>query len=192
MRSVILLLPLALSIAACDRQSQPAPQANANSAANTEAPAEEELTGTLDIEQRGAPAPAAAFQAPDGKSVTLASFRGTPVLVNLWATWCGPCVVEMPTLDALAKRTQGKLKVLTVAQDIKGAAVVDPWFEKRGFEMLEPYLDPENKLGLNYGSGMLPTTILYDAQGKEVWRVVGGMDWDGPRANTLIAPTIGG
>ena len=195
MRSLIWLLPLALGLAGCDRQSSAPPQANAaaNAAAPTApaAPVEEELTGKLDIDQRGSAAPTDSFTAPDGKAVSLQSFRGTPVLVNLWATWCGPCVKEMPTLDALAQRTRGKLVVLTVAQDIKGREVVDPWFAKRGFKMLAPYLDPDNKLGLNYGSGMLPTTILYDAEGKEIWRVIGGMDWDGPRANTLLAEMLG-
>jgi thiol-disulfide isomerase/thioredoxin len=199
LRSLILLLPLGcLALGGCDRQSQTSPQANASaeqastSANETASNAvEEELTGTLDIENRGKAMPSDTFQAPDGKTVRLADFKGKPVLVNLWATWCGPCVKEMPTLDALAQRTRDKLVVLTVAQDSKGGAVVDPWFEKKGFAMLQPYLDPENKLGLNYGSGMLPTTILYDAEGREVWRVVGGMDWNGPRANTLLAATLG-
>lgn len=196
MRPLIVLLPLgALALAACDRQSGTAPQANATMAAAENAAAqaapEPEMTGTLDIANRGKAMPLSKFEAPDGAKVSLATFRGTPVLVNLWATWCGPCVKEMPTLDALAARTKGKLTVLTVAQDAKGSDVVDPWFEKRKFAMLKPYLDPENALGLNYGSGMLPTTILYDAKGKEVWRVIGGMDWNGPRANTLLAATVG-
>jgi thiol-disulfide isomerase/thioredoxin len=196
LRPLIVLLPLgALALAACDRQSASAPQANATAAAaqNAVAPgaAEPEAAGTLDIANRGKAMPLSNFEAPDGAKISLAKFRGAPVLVNLWATWCGPCVKEMPTLDALATRTKGKLTVLTVAQDAKGSDVVDPWFEKRKFAMLKPYLDPENRLGLNYGSGMLPTTILYDAEGKEVWRVIGGMDWNGPRANTLLAATIG-
>lgn len=201
MRSLILLLPLGcLALGGCDRQSRTSPQASANAEsaarpatgdAATAEPAEEELTGTLDIGNRGKPMPSDTFEAPDGKAARLADFKGKPVLVNLWATWCGPCVKEMPTLDALASRTRDKLVVLTVAQDSKGGAVVHPWFEKKGFAMLRPYLDPENRLGLNYGSGMLPTTILYDAQGREVWRVVGGMDWNGARANTLLAATLG-
>lgn len=150
-----------------------------------------QFTGTLDIAQRGTPMPGESFIAPDGGEVTLARFKGKPVLVNLWATWCVPCIKEMPALDALATREAGRLKVLTISQDSKGREVVVPWFEKNRYAQLEPYLDPENKLGLSYASGMLPTTILYDAEGKEVWRVVGGMDWNGPRANTLLAETLG-
>ena len=191
LRSLIWCLPLVL--AGCDRQSPPAPQGD-ESAANAEADASgdakggaAELTGTPDFEQAGTAAPADAFTAPDGSQVTLADFKGKPVLVNLWATWCVPCVREMPTLDALAAREAGRITVLTVAQDLKGKEVVGPWFEKRGFKAIQPYLDPDNKLGIAAGGGMLPTTILYDAAGKEVWRVAGGMDWTGAKASELLA-----
>ncbi len=131
------------------------------------------------------------FTAPDGTKTTLASFKGKPLLVNLWATWCGPCVKEMPSLDRLAGRAGDKLQVLTISQDFQGKAIVAPWWAKRKFAHLQPYIDTENGLGFALGSGMLPTTVLYDAQGREIWRVVGGMDWDGPRANTLLAEVTG-
>lgn len=181
---------LLLLLAACDTESPPAPQAREPAAANAAAPAPApgagpELTGTLDMSQRGKPAPADTFLDPAGKTVSLADFRGRPVLVNLWATWCGPCVREMPTLDALAGRAGGKLKVLTVSQDRAGVDLA-PTFDKGGFTRIERYQDPEQGLGFALGSGMLPTTVLYDAEGREVWRMVGAMDWDGPRANTLL------
>jgi thiol-disulfide isomerase/thioredoxin len=96
----------------------------------------------------------------------------------------------MPTLDKLAQRMDGKLKVLTVSQD---SAEVDiaPVFKERDLKALEPYRDPESALGFAFATGMVPTTVLYDADGKEVWRVVGAMDWDGPRANTLLAEVVG-
>jgi thiol-disulfide isomerase/thioredoxin len=172
-------------IAGCDRQSEPAPQATP--APPAKAP---ELTGTLDISQRGKPAPTDGFLDPDGKPVTLAAFKGTPVLVNLWATWCGPCVREMPTLENIAIRAGDRLKVLTVSQDREGVDIA-PTFAKGGFKRLERYRDPENKLGFAFATGVLPTTVLFDAEGKEVWRVTGGMDWNGPRANTLLAEHIG-
>lgn len=174
-----------LLLAACDTESQPAPQATEQAAAPAAPLPGPEPTGTLDMSQRGKPAPADSFLDPAGKTVSLADFRGTPVLVNLWATWCGPCVREMPTLDALAGRTGEKLKVLTVSQDRAGVDLA-PTFEKGGFQRLERYQDPEQALGFALGSGMLPTTVLYDAEGKEVWRMIGAMDWDGPRANTLL------
>lgn len=188
MRPVIALLLGTLLIGGCDRESAPQPQATAK--AEAPAPKGPELTGTLDISQRGKPAPAEGFLDPAGKPVTLGAFKGKPLLVNLWATWCGPCVAEMPTLENIAVRAGDKLKVLTVSQDREGVDIAKP-FEKGGFTKLERYRDPESKLGFAFATGMLPTTVLYDAEGKEVWRVVGAMDWNGPRANTLLAEFIG-
>ena len=76
--------------------------------------------------------------------------------------------------------------MLTVSQDVEGVDIA-PVFAERGLERLEQYRDNKNELGFAFGTGMLPTTVLYDAEGKEVWRVIGGMDWTGPRANTLLA-----
>ena len=132
------------------------------------------------------------FEGPKGEAVRLADFKGKPLLVNLWATWCGPCVAEMPTLDALAARQKAKLQVIVVSQDMQGHAIVDPWWRGKSFALLQPYVDAEAALGFAFQTGMVPTTVLYDAEGKEVWRVIGAMNWDGPRANTLMAETLGG
>lgn len=182
-------------LAACDKQDSAAPQPNAATAVTgtAGAPAGGEPAGKLDITQRGAAMPGDSFAAPDGKQVTLSDFKGQPLLVNLWATWCAPCVKEMPSLDRLSARTNGKLRVLVVNQDTKRQAA-DPvpiWWAKAKLANLEPYRDAENNLGFAFGGGLLPTTVLYDAQGKEVWRIAGGMDWDGPRANTLLADYVG-
>lgn len=198
MRSTIALLPvlaaLTLGIAGCDRPKQAGEQANAAVAAESgAAPASEAATpgdveriGTLDRSHKGEPAPEVTFQSPDGKPVTLAAFRGRPLLLNLWATWCAPCVREMPALDRLAQREGDKLQVVTVSQDLEGAAKVTPYFAKAQFKALKPWLDPEVGLSTHYGVN-LPTTVLYDAQGREVWRVAGDMDWDGETAKTWLA-----
>ena len=134
--------------------------------------------------------PAEAFAAPDGKPVTLAAFKGRPVLVNLWATWCAPCVKEMPALDRLAARTQA-VRVLTVNVDMVaqggGADPVDAWWAKAGLKTLERHRDLKNDLLFAYGGGQLPTTVLYDAGGREVWRATGEVDWDGAAADRLLA-----
>lgn len=195
MRATIgLLLAMAAATAACDRQSGQPPQAARETGAPAPAaapPVAPEPAGTLDMSKRGKPMPSTRFAAPDGSTVTLAAFKGKPLLVNLWATWCGPCVAEMPTLDRLAVREAQRLQVLVISQDTQGREAVGPWWAHRSFRMLQPYLDPKADLGFEMASGMLPTTVLYDAEGKEVWRIVGGMDWDGPRANTLLAETLG-
>ncbi len=186
----LLMAPLlALLASGCDRQSAPTPQPKAPQA--IESAAEPESTGELDISHRGEAAPNVSFEGPHGESTTIASFRGKPLLVNLWATWCGPCVAEMPTLDALSARRAEKLQVIVVSQDGEGRVKVGPWWAQRSFARLKPYLDPKSNLGFAFATGMVPTTVLYDGEGREVWRVIGSMNWDGPRANTLLAETLG-
>lgn len=177
MRSVLALMLLA-ALAACEKPAPPAPKGVA--AETTEA------IGKVDVSQAGKDAPAVPFGNPQGGPATLATFRGKPLLVNLWATWCGPCVREMPTLDALAARESGRFRTIVVSQDLEGQAVVTPFFAKQKFTALEPYLDSKNVLMAAMETDTLPTTIFYDAQGKEQWRVMGAMDWNGERAKTLI------
>ena len=186
-RSLIVpLLGLTL-LGGCDKQSSAPPQP-VDVAAKPTTP---EIAGTVDLSHKGEPMPIVAFDAPNGDKVTLGDFRGRPMLVNLWATWCGPCVAEMPTLDALAVREAERLQVMVVSQDGQGRSLVDEYWNKQSFKMLQPYLDQKSDLGFAFATGIVPTTILYDRDGKEVWRVTGGMNWDGPRANTLLAETLG-
>ncbi len=135
--------------------------------------------------------PALVLSDPSGAELDLASLKGTPVLLNLWATWCAPCVVEMPMLDNLAGQMDGELRVLTVSQDLSGASVVEPFFAEREFARLEPWLDQENAVMFSFSnSGMLPLTVLFDAEGRELLRVAGGYHWDSEEALALIAEAI--
>lgn len=189
---ISLLLPVMLLLGACDRQSADNAQASANTATETAATPpgfEANKLGQVSRENAGDVAPDTPFTAPDGSETSLAAFRGRPVLVNLWATWCAPCVAEMPTLDALAEREGERLQVLVISQDMDGAEKVTPFFEKAAFKRLQPYLEPGMALSVGYGAN-LPTTILYDAQGREVWRVLGDTDWTGKPAADLIAEVL--
>ncbi|HWW58714.1 MAG TPA: TlpA disulfide reductase family protein [Sphingopyxis sp.] len=184
----ILAVCLAGSIAGCDREKEPdgqAGQGQANVSAG-QAKSLGKFEYQIDRSHKGELAPAAAFKGPDDASVTLASFRGKPLLVNLWATWCAPCVAEMPTLDALAAKNGERMTVIAVAQDLQGAEIVDPWFQKAGLKALQPYLDPQNGL-LDAANSALPTSIFYDAGGRELWRIVGAIDWQGKEAGALLA-----
>lgn len=188
MRSVIALLlaTTLLLTGACDRRPQPTGQDEAGTVPEVAATGGGEVpakAGAADRSHKGEAAPDVQFERPDGTPTSLAAFRGKPVLVNLWATWCAPCIQEMPTLDTLAG--EGKLKVVAVSQDLEGGKAAAPFLAKHGWKNLAAYADP--KLGLSTGlNANLPTTILYDAAGKELWRVQGAMEWTGAEARTLL------
>ena len=186
----LLGLVLVPALAGCDRQKAADPQGEAP--ANAAGVAASYPTGRLDRSHAGTPAPDALFEDPHGRPARIADFRGRPVLVNLWATWCGPCVVEMPSLDALAAREGEALTVLALSQDLEGRAKVTDFFAQRDFARLEPYLDPELRVMTALGIDTLPTTILYDAEGVEVWRMTGMADWEGARAARLLTEAEGG
>jgi thiol-disulfide isomerase/thioredoxin len=106
--------------------------------------------------------------------------------VNLWATWCAPCVIEMPSLDALAVREGEALNVVALSQDMGGRELVTQFFGQRSFRELEANLDPQMQFMTQLRLDTLPTTILYDAEGREVWRMVGMADWESERVQRLL------
>jgi thiol-disulfide isomerase/thioredoxin len=171
----------------CDRQSgQDAQQAASSPAA--QAPA-----GGFDRSHRGSRLPDLTFTGTDGKPVRLTNLAGKPLLVNLWATWCAPCVAELPTLDTLAGAKEGGLQVLPISQDLGegSAAQVKTFWDRKGFPHIRTLLDPQGEAAAQYQAVTLPTTIYYDAQGREVWRLVGGHDWAGKDTEKLLAETGG-
>jgi len=124
------------------------------------------------------PAPALSFAARDGTMRQLADFHGRPVLVNLWATWCGPCVREMPSLDRLQAKLGDRLTVLAISQDRGGAHVVDPFLEKLDLPTLAIFLDPMDTVGPALEVRGLPTTLLIDGEGRIVAQLEGAAEWD--------------
>jgi len=189
LRFSLTVLVLAALLGSCDKPQEGAAQQQQNlPAQNPAKPAS--LTGEIDRSFAGEPMPAAKLTLPDGQSLDLSSLKGQPVLINLWATWCAPCVVEMPMLDTLAGEMDGRLKVLTISQDMNGAEAVVPFFERNRFAHLEPWLDPQNDLGFALGGGNLPITVLYGADGREIFRVTGGYEWDGEEARAQIEEAL--
>jgi thiol-disulfide isomerase/thioredoxin len=134
--------------------------------------------------------PELVFADSTGKQLRLSSLKGQPLLINLWATWCAPCVAELPMLDALAAEHAGKLKVLTISQDGPKSGKVAGFLAARGVKMLEPWLDPELAMMGHYQAGTLPLSILYDAQGREVWRFTGPREWGDAESAKLIGEAM--
>jgi thiol-disulfide isomerase/thioredoxin len=133
-------------------------------------------------------APVTSFQGPSGQPARIADFKGKVAVVNLWATWCAPCVIEMPTLAKLAASYEGK-PVAVVAVSVDRPQDAD---KARAFiakhAPLTFYHDPKMALPFAFkpvASGM-PTTIIYGPDGVERGRLAGGADWSGEDAKALI------
>lgn len=127
-----------------------------------------------------------------GAARSLAEWRGRVVLVNLWATWCAPCVEEMPALDRIAARLGGPdFDVVAISVDRQGAAVVAPFLGKLGLTRLAPYLDPSNAAVRVLGAPGLPVSVVLDREGRELGRVLGAAEWDSPAFEALLRRAIG-
>ena len=173
------LIPLAALplVLACAEQR---PGADDEAAADEGVPKE-----GVDRAKAGAEAPAAPFTDADGKPVRIADFAGRPVLLNLWASWCAPCVKELPMLDAIGR--SGRLQVVAVSQDSGPQPSVKAVLAKLGVGGLGAYHDPSMSLSGALNAQVLPTSVLYDATGREVWRYTGDLDWTGAEAAKLLA-----
>ncbi len=133
------------------------------------------------------PAPLEAFVDLAGNRVRLSDFEGRVVLLNFWATWCAPCVREMPSLDRLqAALGERDLSVVAVSIDRKGAQVIRPFAKRLGLARLGLYHDPTGALFQAFGVTGLPASFVIDRDGGIVGAYAGPAEWDGPEARALI------
>ena len=167
-----------LLVAGCDRQSGESAQPQASSPAPAAA--------GVDRSHKGSELPDFVLADPAGKKLDLPSLKGQPLLINLWATWCAPCVAELPALDKLAGTLDGKVRVLTVNQDTGQPEKAGQFLKERGVTRLEPWLDPKGDLAFHYEAPSLPITVLYDAQGRELWRIAAPKEWGDAETLKLI------
>jgi len=136
------------------------------------------------------PLPALAFLDADGGAHTLAEFAGKGVVLNLWATWCVPCVAELPSLAALAAKAP-RLAVLPLSTDRGGARVVQKFYASHGIAGLGVWLDPKGSAAEALRARGLPTTLVIDRQGRERGRLEGGADWASDAAVAEILRIVG-
>lgn len=136
-----------------------------------------------DVPMHSAPKelPEVVFYDEANRPVKLDKWRGKVVVLNIWATWCPPCVKEMPTLDRLQQRIGGDFfQVVVLSVDEGGIEVVRNFFEQTQIQSLDMYLDPNFKAAQGLKALGLPTTILIDVEGREIGRLVGDAEWDTP------------
>lgn len=133
------------------------------------------------------PIAAVEFEDGQGRKGTLVDFRGKVVLLNLWATWCGPCRKEMPTLDRLQQRLgSADFEVVALSIDRGGQAVVKSFFDEIDVRALAIYVDATAEAGTKLGILGVPTTLLLDRTGREIGRVTGPAEWDSPEVIEMI------
>ena len=135
--------------------------------------------------------PAFTFQDKDGRAITIADFKGRTVLLNLWATWCAPCRHEMPALDRLqAAMGSDKFEVVALSLDKDGVDKARKFLGETKVSHLNFYIDPTGKEGFNLKPVGLPTTLLIDADGREIGRLAGPAEWDSEAAKALISAQL--
>jgi thiol-disulfide isomerase/thioredoxin len=137
------------------------------------------------------PVPATRFQDASGRQLTLADFKGRVVLLNIWATWCSPCRKEMPTLDRLQAALGGpSFEVVALSIDRDGMGMVRSFYDEIHVQSLAVYIDPSADVMQTLSIIGVPTTMLIDASGREVWRHVGPETWDAADIVAMLRGTI--
>jgi thiol-disulfide isomerase/thioredoxin len=154
------------------------------------------IKGTLErfkLAKSPKPLPELAFVDAADKPLKLSDYRGKVVLVNFWATWCAPCVKEMPSLDRLqALMGKDKFIVLPLSLDGPSWPKVAPFYHDKKLSELGIYFDKGRKTMQALDVSVLPTSILVDAQGRELGRIEGEADWATPEAVALMKAAAGG
>jgi thiol-disulfide isomerase/thioredoxin len=148
------------------------------------------LTGSLarfTLAKEPKPLPELAFSDAEDKPLKLADYKGKTVLLNFWATWCAPCVKEMPSLDKLqAEMGKDKFVVLPLSLDGPSRPKVAPFYADRKLANLGIYFDKGKKVMGALDISVLPTSVLVDREGREIGRLEGEADWDKPEALALM------
>jgi len=130
--------------------------------------------------------PSMIFKSPDGVEMRLADYQGKVILVNIWATWCAPCIAEMPMLDELqAQKGGADFEVVTISLD-RTAEEAQAWFKKNGINNLPLWHDSSYAVSSKLELPGLPTSIFYNRQGREIARIPGEVDWTSKEALALV------
>lgn len=173
----LILVVLTLILVSCNADSE------SNAIGNLDSPPDSVLTETSRV---GHLAPDFLLQTLDGREIHLSDYRGHVVFLNFWATWCGPCKIEMPAIEKLYREFRPKgLAVVAVSSDSEGAAVTRPYRDSLGLSFTIAH-DPEMLVGRQYGVHSLPVTFLVNREGVITHQIFGARDWDDNEARSGI------
>lgn len=138
------------------------------------------------------PAPPVHFTTADGVERTLGDYAGQGVVLNFWATWCVPCVAEMPALDAMARAlAAARIAVLPLSSDRGGAKAVERFYAERNIETLPILLDKRGDAARAFGAKGIPTTVLIDRNGEDRGRLEGAVNWASAGSITALRNLFG-
>ena len=131
--------------------------------------------------------PAMAWRDANGQEISLAAFRGKVVMLNFWASWCSPCLRELPSINRLQARLGGdQFTVVALNVDRGGKSVAERYTRRLKLDKLALYIDQSNNAAKTMKLKIMPTTIIFDAEGREVGRLVGAAEWDTEEAINLL------
>jgi thiol-disulfide isomerase/thioredoxin len=138
-------------------------------------------SASVPLHETPKPGPEISFADEHGNALTLEAWRGKVVVLNIWATWCGPCRVEMPTLDRLQGLLGGdRFDVVALSIDRAGVGVVRRFYDQIGVEHLAIFIDETGRTAGDLKIFGLPATIVLGPEGRELGRLVGPAEWDTP------------
>ncbi|WP_282607445.1 TlpA disulfide reductase family protein [Pelagibius sp. Alg239-R121] len=156
-------------------------------AQNSEPPLAGDFGGNFTLFEPPIPAPPTAFSDASEGRTTLRDFKGEVVLVNFWATWCAPCVAEMPALNRLqAELAPQGFRIVAISQDRRGLDIVKPFYEKLDLDAMGIYLDPKGTASRQFEVRGLPTSLLVDRRNRIIGILQGPAEWDSPEAKALM------
>ena len=148
-----------------------------------------EFSNQVAIES-GIPAPDFTFPGLDGKMVSLSNYKGKVVLVNIWATWCPPCVKEMPSMEKLYRKFKREnFEILAVSIDETGPKAVAPFMEKTRLTF-PALIDSKGAIKPVYRITGIPESFIIDKQGLLIKKIVGPVDWAAPKVFRFISSLI--